>query len=627
MMEFHDSLAKFASSLRNFEKKAQEVLDAAPGRVNASAPAVEGGSALPEARRRRRSRKRHGRGLDDDGAAAYRSDDNRSFNTLTYVTAGTEDLVQKRDDESLRVLRIKILHHGHEEHDSARRPHSKTTPCAMALLASAVWGRTSVTRSRKSTIARVRSMKDKTAKPTRASTSIKTSTAPSTTAPVKYCAQNYDDVKVAQDNVEVQDSEHHHEESSGEDVGEQTASQSGGDDESAQQVDAQSPSENDVHEYEPAAGSEGTAGAEDVGSAEDGQSSTVKTSQVTKGRGAKPYNLRSRGDHLRIHIVHKPSNPQADVNETFFANHSLVNKTDVLVVKANDHLFVTNGSKAVKTREVDRGHYPGEVLTYVEVRNDDDQEPYFGNQDYVEEFEKRVKQVNESLQRIRNYRQPQKAKRRSRRDNVRFMRSLRFASPKKADTASRKGDIPRSRVVGAHSGSIRITINRRLDNEEGAQIANADRVAPIRNAESRGDGGPSRHKIHVLGPQAREVPLIRTVVKRGASESSSTDGSSGGDLLEMLVNNSRGKSEPLMNLPGKMAAPVAYALGSRPVVPKYEQLRFRGITLTCVLAAVSVFTVAVVLTMLYFNLNHLFRFKRGFKYTSLDLTVSPYDDR
>ncbi|KAK8769276.1 hypothetical protein V5799_014258, partial [Amblyomma americanum] len=566
MMDFHDSLIKFASSLRNFEKKGQEVLNAAAGKGNASALAVEGGPAVLKAGRRRRSRRRHGRGVGGGGAAAYRNDD-RSFKTHAYVTAGTDDLVQKRDDESLRVIRIKILHHGREKGDIAERPHSKTTPCPVALFSSAAVRRTAVvTRGRRSTSARVRSTKKgKSPKTTRAPTSKKTSPTRSTGVPIKNCPQN-DDVEVAKNNVEAQDIEQHYEESSGEDASEETASQSN-DDEPAPHVDTQLPSEDDAHEYESASGSEGGTGAEADESAEYAQSATVETSQVAKGSGAKPYNLHSRGDHLRIHIVHKPSNPQADVNETFFANHSLVNKTghDVLMVKTDDHFFVENGSKAVKVRDVDQDPVPGEVLKYVEVRRNDDQEPYFGNQDYVEEFEKRVKQVNESLQRIRNYRQPAKANRRARRDNVRFMRSLRFAPPERADMPSRKGEIQRSRVIGANSGSIRITINRRLDNEEGAQKASAARVAPIRMTEPRADGVPLRHNIHVLDSQAREVPL-RTVSKRDANESSSADEPTGGDILEILVNNSRGNSEPLLNLPGKVAGHNAYASDSHPAV-------------------------------------------------------------
>ncbi|KAH8042509.1 hypothetical protein HPB51_023837 [Rhipicephalus microplus] len=334
--------------------------------------------------------------------------------------------------------------------------------------------------------------------------------------------------------------------------------------------------------------------------------------------------LHSRGDHLRIHIVHKPSNPLTDVNETFFANHSFVNKTghDVLMVKTDDHFFATNGSKVFKVREADRHLFPAGVsFSNAAMLKSEEQQPYLKEQDYVEEFEKRVRRVNESLQRIRNYRQPQKAKIRNRRENVRSMRSLRLApSPKRAATPSRKAGNQNSHVIGASSGNIRIIFNRRADNEKGMQESVIAKPAPI-VAEANYGGAKLRRNIRILDPLSREIPL-KGMVKRHVNET--TAPTEQGDDVVNVVNSSQ-SNEPSMDMLEQAVTRVSYVQESDPVVSKYEQYRFRAIALTAVLAAAAVFSVSAVLAVLYFDLNRLICFVRSFKYSPLDMS-SPLDD-
>lgn len=608
MIDFHDSLAKFASSLRNFQRKGQQVLDAAVaeeggGGVLPQAP-EDGRHAVSEDNGLSRSRRHHGRGLGDVGVDA---EDGGPFNPNAYATHSAEDLVQKRDDESVRVIRIKILHHGRDNEEDyhsgvARRLPPKTTPCPVSHLVTAARRRATAMTART----------DKTSKIGKKSSAAMTST----TASVAYCAQDDTVKEVPQELEDHKDDRNglHNEEPHGHDEDKQVAS---GNEEA--HADAQ-PSR-DVHE--PHTDGDGVTNAEDNGSlgAEYAESETTK---IATGTRAKPFKLHSRGDHLRIHIVHRPSNPQADVNETFFANHSFVNKTghDVLMVKTDDHFFATNGSRVFKVREADRHLFPAGVsFNNAAILKNEEQQPYLVNQDYVEEFEKRVKRVNESLQRIRNYRQPPKAKIRSRRENVRSMRSLRFApSAKRAVTPSRKADNQNSHVIGASSGNIRIIFNRRADNEKGAQEAVVAKPAPI-IAEANG-GVKLRHNIRVLDPLSRKVSL-KGMAKRYVNETTAQN-EQGDDVVNVVVNNSN-SNEPSMAILEKPVTRVSYVQESGPVVSKYEQFRFRAIALTAVLAAAAVFSVSAVSVVLYFDLNRLVRFVRSFNYTALDMS-SPIDD-
>lgn len=617
MIDFHESLAKFASSLRNFEKKGQQVLDAAVAETGGGGvrpqAAEDGKPAVSEDNERRRSRRRRGRGLGDAGA--YRAEDGRPFKPIAYATPSADDLVQKRDDESLRVIRIKIMHHGREkDYDWGvdRRVPAKTTPCPVARMVADARRRATTTTA---PILPARTVKT-------AKVSKKLSTVPSTSLPVAYCAQNDAAKEVPEDfeDHKDEDNAHHNEDPRGHDAREQVASRN---DESHPRTDTQ-PSK-DVHQPDPDDDSVTNAGDDGSLAAEYAESETTTKGVKGTGSKAKSYKLHSsRGDHLRIHIVHRPSNPQADVNETFFANHSLVNKTghDVLMVKTDDHFFAVNGSKVFKVREADRHLFPeGVSFNDAEKFKSDEQTPYLVNQDYMEEFEKRVKQVNESLQRIRNYRQPSKAKIRSRRANVRYMRSLRFApAAERTVTPSRRAESQNSRVIDASSSKIRIIINRRVDNEKSAPEAVASRPAPIRT-EANAGSVKLRHNIRVLDPLSREVPL-KGMAKRNTETNVGKE--QGDDMVNVLVNNSR-QNEPLMDTLDQMATRVSHVQESGPVVSKYKQFRFRALALTCVLAVVSLFTGSVVLTVLYFDLNHLLHFRRTFRYTALDMS-SPLDD-
>lgn len=598
MIDLHDSLAKFASSLRNFERKGQQVLTAAvaeEGGGGVLPQAAENGMHAMSAGSARFRRRRHrGRGLGED--RAYYAESGGPFKPNPYATPRADELVQKRDDESFRVIRIKILHHGREkEEDSAgvaRRLPPKTTPCPVAHLVTASRRRGTTTTARTA----------KTAK-----TGKKSSTVPSTSASVAYCEHDDAAKEVPEETQDHNDGQraHHDEEPHGHDASEQVSSSI---DESHSDGDDVTNTEYDGHPGAVYAGSETTA----------------KAGKWT-GASPKPYKLLSRGDHLRIHIVHRPANAQADVNETFFANHTFVNKTghDVLMVKTDDHFFATNGSKVFKVREADRDLFPAGVsFNDAETFRSEEQQPYLVNQDYMEEFEKRVRQVNASLQRIRNYRQPPKAKIRTRRENVRSMRSLRFVPAAEwAVTPSRRAESQNSRVIGASSGNIRITINRRVSKDEGAQEPVAAKPAPIL-AEANPAGAKLRHNIRVLGPSSRELPL-KGMAKRDIN-GTAVENEQADDVVNVVVNSSK-SNEPFVGTFGQMVNPVSYVDGSGPAVSKNEQYRFRAIALTSVVAFASLFTASVVFTMVYFDLNNFFTFKRTFKYSALDMS-SPLDD-
>ncbi|KAH6938462.1 hypothetical protein HPB50_009410 [Hyalomma asiaticum] len=600
MIDLHDSLAKFASSLRNFERKGQQVLTAAvaeEGGGGVLPQAAENGMHAMSAGSGRFRRRRHrGRGLGEDGA--YYAESGGPFKPISYATPSADELVQKRDDESFRVIRIKILHHGREKEEDhnagvARRLPPKTTPCPVAHLVTASRRRATTTTARTAKMAKAGK---------------KSSTASSTSASVAYCAHDDAAKEVPEETQDHNDGEraHNDEEPHGHDASEQVSSS----------IDESHSDGDDVTNTE----YDGPPGAVYAGS-----ETTTKVGKWT-GASPKPYKLLSRGDHLRIHIVHRPANAQADVNETFFANHTFVNKTghDVLMVKTDDHFFATNGSKVFKVREADRNLFPAGVsFNNAETLRSEEQQPYLVNQDYMEEFEKRVRQVNESLQRIRNYRQPPKAKIRTRRENVRSMRSLRFApAAERADTPSRRAESQNSRVIGASSGNIRITINRRVSKDEGAQETVAAKPAPIR-AEVNPAGVKLRHNIRVLGPSSRELPL-KGMAKRDINDTNVVENEQADDMVNVVVNNSKSNA-PLVDTFDQMATPVSYVDGSGPALSKFEQYRFRAIALTSVVAFASFFTASVVFTMVYFDLNNFFTFKRTFKYSALDMS-SPLDD-
>lgn len=614
-IDINDSLAKFASSLRNVQRKGLEVLDAAAAEgIGLAAP--EGSKELPETIRRRRSHGRRGRGLEDSGAAFRRRDDSGQFKALAYVTPGNEDLVKKKDDESVRVIRIKILHHGRgdgeeDDYDVVRRRPLKSTPCSTpcptARLLVASTERPAATRR----ITTSRGRKTKTSKkvvtPKAKVKSVVTKTkAPSTTRTAANCGRDGDTNEppveaTEHEEWEEEGSEHHHEEPSGGDASEDGAPKNDID-EYDSHADTPPPREDEYHEQE-ADSEDGTGAGSEQAPPSTRRSQRKTTVRAGQNRGLKAFKFHPR-DHLRIHVVHKPSVPQGDVNETFFVNHSVVNKTgrDSLVIKTDDQFFLANGSKLYRVPK---------------AAKNDEREPYLGNQDYVEEFEKRVREVNESLQRIRNYNRPSGVgKRRVRRENVRFMRSLRWVPPE--GTPPSKGGSQRSHVVGAGKGNIRIIINRRLDNENGASRVISANPSHAGNIALNANG--VRHNIRVLDHLSRAVPM-RTVAKRDIVENG-TEQQRSNDAFQGLFNNTW-EGEAIAKVFGQTAT---YVVESGPAVSKYDKIRFNALTITCVLAAVLVFVVSVVFTLLYFDIKHLFYFKRSFRYAALDLTEPPLDD-
>ncbi|KAH8042508.1 hypothetical protein HPB51_023836 [Rhipicephalus microplus] len=252
MIDLHDSLAKFASSLRNFERKSQQVL-------NAAVAEEEGGCVFPQAAEdgrhvvsedngRPRSRRHRGRGIGDVGS--YDAEGGGPFKPNGYATHSAENLVQKRDDESVRVIRIKILHHGHDREEDyhsgvARRLPPKTTPYLVSH-----W----VTASRH----RATTMTTRTAKA--AMINKKSSALTSTSTLAAYCAQDGAAREVPQNPEDRKDDggAHRDEEPHGHDQDEQVAS---GNDESHTD-DAQLT--RDVHESH--ADGEGITNVEDNGS-------------------------------------------------------------------------------------------------------------------------------------------------------------------------------------------------------------------------------------------------------------------------------------------------------------------------------------------------------------------------
>lgn len=616
-IDINDSLAKFASSLRNVQRKGLEVLGAAAaesiGRSAPSGAELEESNEMLETIRQRRSRGRRGRGPEHSGAAFRRRDDSGQSRTLAYVTPGNEDLVKKKDDESVRVIRIKIMHHGRgqteeeEDYDVVRRQPSRSTPCPTSRLVHAstkqpaTARRITTSRGWKTKTpqkvvtpkAKVRTAATKTRAPSRTrSTTV--------TVGAANCGRGGDTNEPPVETTEhEEESEEHHEESPGVDAGEDNASKNDvGEDDS--QADTPAPSEDEYHARD--ADDEGVTDAEsDQAPLSTRRSQRKTTVRAGQHRGMKAFKFHPR-DHLRIHVVHKPSNPQGDVNETFFVNHSVVNKTgrDSLVIKSDDQFFLANGSKLYRVPK---------------AAKNDEREPYLGNQDYVEEFEKRVREVNESLQRIRNFNRPSSfGKRRVRRENVRFMRSLRWVPLEGSPTS--KGGGQRSHVVGAGKGNIRIIINRRLDNEKGASRANTANPSHVGNIALHPSG--VRHNVRVLDPSSRVVPL-RAVAKRDIVENG-TEEQIGDDTRQGVFNDSR-EDERIEQI-----TTLVSDVKSGPPVSKYDKLRFNALTITSVLAAVLVFVVSVVVTLLYFDVKHLFYFKSTYRYAALDLTSEPLDD-
>lgn len=610
-IDINDSLAKFASSLRNVQKKGLEVLSAAAAEGIGRAASLEAevkGNEIADTSRRRRSRGRRGWGLEGSGATFRRRDDSEQLRTLTYVTPGNEDLVKKKDDESVRVIRIKILHHGRgegeeeEDYDVVRRRTSKSTPCSTPcptggrlVYASAkqpaAGHRITTSRSRKTT-----TPKKVVTPKAKVKTTVKRTRSTTGPAGAANCGRDGDVIEQPVEATEQEEeSGDHHEEPDG-DASEDSASKNDIDEDDSQ-ADTPPPSDDEYHERD--ADDEGVTDADGEQAPPSTRRSQKKTTvRAGQRRGMKAFKFHPR-DHLRIHVVHKPSNPQDDVNEAFFVNHSVANKTgrDSLVIKSDDQFFLANGSKLYRVPK---------------AAKNDEQEPYLGSHDYVEEFEKRVREVNESLQRIRNYNRPSNfGKRRVRRENVRFMRSLRWAQPE--GEPSNKGGSQRSHVVGTGKGNIRIIINRRVDNEKGASRAIAANPSRTGNIALNANG--VRHNIRVLDPSSRTIPL-RTVAKRDIVNG--TEQQRSDDTLQDAFNNSR-EDEPAE----EMASRVSYVVGSGPAVSRYDKLRFNALTITCVLAAVLVFVVSVVFTLLYFDIKHLLGFKMSYKYAAVDFTEPP----
>ncbi|KAG0412968.1 hypothetical protein HPB47_009901 [Ixodes persulcatus] len=98
----------------------------------------------------------------------------------------------------------------------------------------------------------------------------------------------------------------------------------------------------------------------------------------------------------KIQIIKKPSSGQKKGNATIFANHTVVLNGSDIVVKTDDHFSIVNASRTEKIRK-----------SRPVARDASGKDAQIG-QDSINEFDKKVKQINESLQRIWNYDQVSK---------------------------------------------------------------------------------------------------------------------------------------------------------------------------------------------------------------------------
>ncbi|CAN7944316.1 unnamed protein product [Ixodes hexagonus] len=324
-------------------------------------------------------------------------------------------------------------------------------------------------------------------------------------------------------------------------------------------------------------------------------------------------------DRLQVHVGQKLPNAQKaqnSANKTNSTNslHRRARTDDTVLLRANDHFKVDDASRTHKIRK-------SGALTRDTSGNDAEVKLY------IRDFERRVKQVNESLQRIRNVDHPdQWTKTRSRRAGipVHSTKTLRLA-PRGVVTLNKT----LKSQAKARQGNFRVMFSRE-QTTEGSNTTLPSSNQSKYNKERRGipagkkadanlprehpnDSSKSRSNV---GIQNLELALAGFMKRDGDGRFPSVIPGGG---IKVPPNKSQ-EQDPLLGLLSQVATQIDYRASLQPE-SKFTRLRNRALVLTCVLSAASVFTVVVVLTMLYFDVQKCLQLKRGVRYVKYDMSI------
>lgn len=683
MLHLQDSLTKFASSLQSIERKGLEILDLEAANQT---PAVSSLAEMnqPSGRDRRRRRKnRHGvkdRSLFGHSAAVAGHD---KKGISGNQTVDDDSLYKNRNNnEGVRVIRIKIIHHEEDNdhhHGNGSATPSSTGPYANAVVAVKLTTSSTTKKmtlpkadlarntaqyrmsTRSSTSTTTTTSKATTARRTRALPTLRTAapkqaentqTAIPTLQGGVFCANNNEQAKVllevagitglpasTEEDEQQEDPQHQVtnyyavdpiDRANGKSITKRQEHEIAMQQIGVPSITSRQYRSDDITIHFDDDSSSNESGMQDPSTERTG---TIRLFRFHKA-SSKPgqhYRMGSR-DHLRIHIVHKPAGSHNDVNESFFANHTMFHNNtanDILYVKTDDHFKSRDLTKILKSRNSGPNLVSGDT-----PESEDAQDNSLPAPEYVREFERKVKQVNESLQRIRNYNQPSRLnKKRSRRNqDVLSSRTLRLEP--RGIFASRNRS-HKAQASDANPARIRIILNRKQEvqvENGGSRTVTVDSSAPElkpklqKVRDKRTDSEVRRPKHAPTSNLSNEVeapvapnlgeakPASKTVVKPPGVK----------DTEQHLRQGSQSQphDQPsLLTFLGQLAEEVDRRESPQPE-SKYSRLRYRAITLTCVLSAVSLFTVVVVLTMLYLDVQRCLHFKKSWRYGSYRITGS-----
>ncbi|CAN8029124.1 unnamed protein product [Ixodes persulcatus] len=689
-LKLENSLNKFASSLLKFEEKSLKILDLdSRGSEEYTGLRSLGSNLISE-----EPRESHHGSLGSRVAATSHLASRSAYDSKhSNVTNNTNDdnVLKKRGDDAVRIIRIKIVHHKDDENATtgASKSTSNATLTGHSTSVSTAPGHTAFTTLRTTLVRKM--------EPT------------AQAVPGRYCAKNEEQARLLaeaaakaasfeqenEETTEVEDEQHDHEEhrNCAPHVEKNTSSGDHLD------IDTKSPS--------PSMRSAVTLLCSAKHSSEKTTMRLFRNHKATPRPEQRHYKVGSN-ERLQIQIIKKPPSGQKKGNETIFANHTVVLNGSDIVVKTDDHFSIMNASRTGKIRksrpvardssgkdaqigqdsinEFDKKvkqineslqriwnydkvskqmkvrsggmlRNSSSVVLHVKTNDPNDQyridngfqkyrarksEPRARQisendtqfrQDYINQFEKRVKQLNESLQRIRNSDEQAKWKKsRSRRaEGVQSMRTLRHA-PDGVVTANKS----QKSQANAKPGNIRIIFNMRQTAEgssttlptsnpnghkkdrrwiDGGQKAGKT-ISSVKSHEEPDDSSRSRSQMVLQeDPKSAFTNLMKHNI-----EDSFPNAALRGDL-KLSSNKSQ---DPLLELLSQVATQIDYSESLQPE-SKYKRLRNRALILTCVLSAASVFTVVVVLTMLYFDVQKCLRFKRSFRYLKYDMSI-PLND-
>ncbi|CAN8011414.1 unnamed protein product [Ixodes pacificus] len=687
-LKLENSLNKFASSLLKFEEKSLKFLDLDSRSSEEYTDLRPLGSNLIS----EEPRESHHGSLGSTVAATTHLASQSAYDSkhlnVTYNT-NDDNVLKKRGDDAVRVIRIKIVHHKDDENSTtgASKSTSNATLTGHSNSVSTAPSHTAFTTLRTTLVSKI----ERTAQ----------------AVPGRYCAKNEEQARLLAeaaakaayfeqekgDTTEVEDEQHDHEEHRNCDHHVEKNTSSG--------------DHPDIDTKSTPVRSAVTLLCSAKHSSEKTTMRLFRNHKATPRPEKRHYKVGSN-ERLQIQIIKKPSSGQKKGNATIFANHTVVLNGSDVVVKTDDHFSIVNASRTDKIRKsrpvardssgkdaqigqdsidefdkkvkqlnesLQRIWNYDQVSKQIKVRsggmlrnsssvvllvktNDPNDQYRIDNgfqkyrarksepkarqisendtqfrQDYINQFEKRVNQLNESLQRIRNSDEQAKWKKsRSRRaEGVQSMRTLRHA-PDGVVTANK---IQKSQA-NAKLGNIRIIFNMRqtaegssttlpTSNPNGHKIdrRRIDRgekagktISSLKSHEEPDDSSRSRSQ---MVPQEDSKSAFKNLMKHNI-EDSFPNAALRGDL-KLSSNKSQ---DPLLELLSQVATQIDYSESLQPE-SKYKRLRNRALILTCVLSAASVFTVVVVLTMLYFDVQKCLRFKRSFRYLNYDMSI-PLND-